>query len=366
LSLDFTENGTVIAAEYFLPGTIRFKGLRDNLCGLFSSDMHSTPLFFCYNMTKKVTKEPSLCHFLKMYRYLSMGRSSKMADQNDRKIKYVMCILVQSLVYGFGNPLTKIAYESITPLWLLSTRFVLAAGLFLIIRPKQITEALKAHKPALWLPSALCGAGAYISCNLALKLTSATNVGFLMSLPVLFAPVLSSLVKGEKYKIKHLPVQLLAVVGLFLLCSNGGFFRFTLGDFLALLCAAFIAGMLVFGETAVAVVDPVALTAFQAGTTAIISTVGAFIFEDFSILASVRSDAWLVILYLAVTCTMLAYLLQNIAVKHLNAPTVSMLQCTQPILTAAASWLLVSETLSVIGFIGAAIIVISLIIDAKK
>ena len=110
------------------------------------------------------------------------------------KALYISFILIQSLVYGIGNPLTKVAYHSITPLWLLAARFSLAFLLFALFFGRRLFSQLRKVSWTLWLPSALCCAGAYISCNLALDLTAATNVGFIMSLPVLFAPLLFSLV----------------------------------------------------------------------------------------------------------------------------------------------------------------------------
>ncbi len=111
----------------------------------------------------------------------------------ERKAVYVLFILIQSLVYGIGNPLTKTAYDSITPFWLLTFRFALAFLLLFLWRGRKIAGQLKDVSWTVWMPSALCCAGAYISCNLALNLTAATNVGFIMSLPVLFAPLLSTL-----------------------------------------------------------------------------------------------------------------------------------------------------------------------------
>ena len=40
---------------------------------------------------------------------------TRSAAHNDQALS-VSFILLQSVIYGFGNPLTKIAYESITPL----------------------------------------------------------------------------------------------------------------------------------------------------------------------------------------------------------------------------------------------------------
>ena len=280
------------------------------------------------------------------------------------RLRYASFILLQSLIYGLGNPLTKVAYQSITPLWLLATRFPLAFLLLLPFCRRDLIAQLRQTGCSVWLPGSLCCAGAYISCNLALNLTSATNVGFLMSLPVLFAPILALLVNRQPYRLWHLPVQLLAVLGLFLLCSNGGAFVFRAGDLLALVCAGCISGMLVFGERAMAELDVTVVTALQIGVTAVISLIGALLFDDFAVLGKATPPAWGIVVYLAVLCSIVAYLLQNAAVAHLSASAVSMLQCTQPLMTAAVSFLLLRETLTIPGWIGAGLIIGCLALDS--
>lgn len=280
------------------------------------------------------------------------------------KYLFYLFILGQSVVYGFGNPLTKVAYESITPLWMLAARFSLAFVLMMVIFGNRVITALKGHKIRLWLPSAVCCGGAYISCNIALNLTSATNVGFIMSLPVIFAPILAKLFLHGRYEFKRLPVQLAAIVGLFLLCCNGGLFSFGLGEALALFEAFCLAGFLVFGEKAMEEMDVMALTSLQVGLTAIVSVAAAVFFDDVSVLGQVTLTGWAIVAYLAITCTIIAYILQNVALRHLSSSTVSMLQCSQPILTAVASYILLGETLSGLGLAGAVIIVLCLVADS--
>lgn len=280
-----------------------------------------------------------------------------------KNLRYACFILMQSLVYGLGNPLTKIAYQSISPFWLLATRFLLASGILILFFGKRVRACLHEVRWTVWLPGSLCCAGAYISCNLALNLTSATNVGFLMSLPVLFTPLLFTMLSRDRYPFRHLPVQLLAVLGLFLLCSNGGVLSFRRGDLLALLCAGFISGMLVFGERAMEQMEVFVVTSLQIMVTTVISLGGALLFDDLSALAAVKPAAWWIVVYLAVMCTIAAYLLQNAAVAHLSASAVSMLQCTQPILTALISFLLLGERLTLIGWVGAVLIIICLCLD---
>ena len=287
------------------------------------------------------------------------------AKTHSGKALYISFILIQSLVYGIGNPLTKVAYHSITPLWLLAARFSLAFLLFALFFGRRLFSQLRKASWILWLPSALCCAGAYISCNLALDLTAATNVGFIMSLPVLFAPLLFALVFRRPYAWRHLPVQLVTIVGLFLLCCNTGSFSFGPGEALALLDALCLAGVLVFGEKAIAQMDVLSVTGVQIGVTMILSLAGALIFDHTSVLAAAKPEAWLVVLYLAGVCTIAAYLLQNKAVEHLSASTVSMLQCTQPILTALVAYFLLGETLNGLGLLGAGLILICLFIDSR-
>ena len=280
------------------------------------------------------------------------------------KALYISFILIQSLVYGIGNPLTKVAYYSITPLWLLAARFSLAFLLFALFFGRRLFSQLRKVSWTLWLPSALCCAGAYISCNLALDLTAATNVGFIMSLPVLFAPLLFSLVFRRPYAWRHLPVQLVTIVGLFLLCCNTGSFSFGPGE-------AWRFWTPVPGRRpgirreAIAQMDVLSVTGVQIGVTMILSLAGALIFDHTSVLAAAKPEAWLVVLYLAGVCTIAAYLLQNKAVEHLSASTVSMLQCTQPILTALVAYFLLGETLNNLGLLGAGLILICLFIDSR-
>lgn len=138
---------------------------------------------------------------------------------NNSHNKYIIFILLQSFLYGLGNPLTKIAFASITPLWCLAFRFGLAFSLFAIFFATRLRKQLQALSASQYLPAGLCMASAYISCNLALEGTTATNVGFIMSLSVIFAPLLSIIVLQRPYKLSHLPIQLLVILGMYLLCK---------------------------------------------------------------------------------------------------------------------------------------------------
>mgnify|MGYP003196030479 CR=1 FL=1 len=93
------------------------------------------------------------------------------------------------------------------------------------------------------------------------------------------------------------------------------------------------------------------------------SGAAALIFDDVAVLPQGTVTGWLVVAYLALLCTCLSYVLQNTALTRLSSYTVSLLQCTQPILTAACSYLLLRERLTAVGLTGAAIIVVCVVLE---
>ena len=274
-------------------------------------------------------------------------------------LPYALLILLQSVLYGFGNPLSKIGFRSITVLWCLGIRFSAAAVLMLLLFGRRTVRTLRAAQVKAWLPCSLAMAVAYASCNMALQFTTATNVGFLMSLPVLFTPALVWLLLKRPYPRRIIPVQLAVIVGLYLLCCGGesGSFTFGIGEVLGLVCALALAAALVFSERSLPGIDPVSMATAQATVTGVLCLTAALLFDDVTVLPQVTTTAWLVVAYLALTCTCLSYVLQNTALTRLSSYTVSLLQCTQPILTAACSYLLLRERLTAVGLTGAAIIV---------
>ncbi|WP_417301900.1 hypothetical protein [Ellagibacter isourolithinifaciens] len=94
----------------------------------------------------------------------------------------MICVVVQTVIFGFGNVITKFAYESVTPLWCMVLRFGLALTVFALAFGPRMVRELRGAKLADWAPAAACLAVGYIACNLALDVTTATNAGFLVAL----------------------------------------------------------------------------------------------------------------------------------------------------------------------------------------
>lgn len=150
----------------------------------------------------------------------------------------MICVVVQTVIFGFGNVITKFAYESVTPLWCMVLRFGLALAAFALVFGSLMVRELRGAKLADWAPAAASLAISYIACNLALDVTTATNVGFLVALPVVFAPFIAQVIRYVRYPRAMIPLQVAVVGGAYLLCCNGGTFSFGAGVILVAVVGA--------------------------------------------------------------------------------------------------------------------------------
>ncbi|MDO4960507.1 MAG: DMT family transporter [Eubacteriales bacterium] len=272
-------------------------------------------------------------------------------------------LLLQDLLYGFGDPISKMLFDIMPVYAVLVIRYCIALLAMLLIWHKRIFRGLKETPVKVWFLPAFCTGAAYIVNNLALSMTAATNVAFIRSMPTLIAPLLALIVYRKKYKLAHLPIQLLVLVGLYMLCCENGIGSIGPGELFALMAAVMLAGSLVFGEQAVTKMDGISLSAAQT-IMSLIMAAGALPLTDPSLhLELMNGSCWLIVLYLAITCTLGGYILQNAALESISSRAAALLQTLTPVITAIFSFILLGERTSVTGIIGAAIILFSVIAD---
>ncbi len=286
-----------------------------------------------------------------------------MASRSRSKWFPCFLILLQSLLYGFGDPISKFAFDVMPVYSLLVLRYSMALVVLLLLFGKRIWKGLKACSVKDWILPTLCMAGAYVVNNIALDLTAATSVAFLRSLATVMTPLLALVVYRRTYRWQHIPIQCLVVVGLYLLCGLGGLSGFGLGEVLSLLSALLLAGSLVFGEHALERVDPITLSTLQVAASVLMAAICAPILNGGLHLELTTPTIWAIITYMAIGCTLAGYLLQNAALTTLSSRTAALLQCACPVLTAVFSRFVLDERLSVAGIIGAVIILICVVAE---
>lgn len=276
-------------------------------------------------------------------------------------MQYEVLLILECLLWGIGNPVMKIGLGVIPPLFCLSVRYIIAFLIFMPFFAKRVFENMTKKHLVPYLIISAFTAASFITSAFALLFTTATNTGFLMSTAVIFTPFFSYFILKAKIDKKHILPIVIVTIGLSLLCSGNGGLAFGLGEVFALLCAITGACMLVFSSKYLQDMDPLTTSVMQTGFTGMFCLIFALLFEDIPNLTTIPPVGWGVIIYLAVGCTCLAYLFQNIALRHVPATFVALAFCSEPIFTAIASYYLLGEVLSVKGFIGAALIMVSIV-----
>ena len=265
-------------------------------------------------------------------------------------------IILQSVIYGFGDPISKIAFE-VTPVYTMMTvRYSIAFIICFLLFRKRLVKTLRTVPVRAWLIPGMCMGFSYLLNNVALAMSDATSVAFLRSLSVVFTPAFAFVLYRTRYKWQQILIQFLILPGMYLLCVRGGLAGFGAGELVALAAAATMAGALVISKNYLEIVDPASMTALQAACSAFLALGGSLFIEGGLQLETTTGEAWVIILYLAVLCTFLGYLLQNLALTRIDGRTVSLLQSLCPVMTAVFAFIILGERLSAAGVAGALII----------
>ena len=285
-------------------------------------------------------------------------------DKADNTAGFVWLIVIQSILYGAMDVVSKQAYRIMDVYCFLFLRYALAAVIMLILWGRSVIPELREAKIKHYIVPGLCMSYAFIFSNLALMFTSATNMSFIRSLSALIAPLLALVFFGQKYGKKGIILQSGMLVGLYLLCAKGGLGGFGLGEVFALIAATLVAGSLVFGKTALDHVSAKTLSFVQTGLSVVFCGMAAVFTGGIrDVTMATASRIVLSLAYAAIGCTIAGYMLQNVALKHISARRVGMVQCLYPISTALIAFLVLGEKLTAMGIVGAVIITICVLLE---
>jgi drug/metabolite transporter (DMT)-like permease len=190
--------------------------------------------------------------------------------------------------------------------------------------------------------------------------TSATNAGLIISLTIVFTPILDALTSGRRLPGRFFLAAGLAVVGVGLLAGNGALNPPSLGDLLMLVAAVVRAVHVTSMSklTAGAPMDSLHLTTVQLATcAALFSVVSLFSGDPIPhYLAQLDTGRGMLLLYLVLGCTVFAFFVQTWAVRRTSASRVSLLLGTEPIWAALIGITVARDSVSLAGYAGIALI----------
>ncbi|MBM7062419.1 EamA family transporter [Pseudomonas sp. UL073] len=265
-----------------------------------------------------------------------------------------LLLLGVALIWGTSYGVAKQALVFYPVLGFLAVRFCLT---FLILLPQLRGAGRRAWAPGLPLGGVLLAI--FLAETYGVQLTTASNAAFLISLCVVLTPFVEWLLLGQRPERRVLPAVALSLLGTWLL-SGGVNLAFNLGDGLMLLAALLRALLVCLTRrlTAASEVPALALTAVQTGVVG-----GGCLLLGFTLLPGglpplPQAPAfWIGSLYLVLFATLLAFYVQNHALRRSSPTRVALLMGSEPLFGALFAVLWLSEQLSAQAWLGGLLIV---------
>lgn len=259
-----------------------------------------------------------------------------------------LAALLTIAIWGTTFISTKVLLTDFQPVEILFFRFVLGFLALLIVCPRLL-KGTTFRQEVTFAAAGLCGVCLYYLLeNIALTYTMASNVGVIISVAPFFTAILSHLfLKGEeKLRANFLIGFLIAMAGIALISFNGSSLHLNLtGDLLALLAALVWACYSILTRKISSYGYHTILTTrrvFFYGLLFMIPTLFLFDFNwDPARLAEPVN--LLNLLFLGLGASALCFVTWNFAVKLLGAVKTSIYIYMVPVITVAASVLLLHE-----------------------
>lgn len=269
-------------------------------------------------------------------------------------------LLLATAFWGVSNCLTSICLNELQPLTLNAFRFITG---FLVLGAIYFRRLRGANKKTLKY-SVLVGLSlvvVYAGATYGIMYTSVSNAGFISAMTVLFTPLFEFVLYRKKPGKKFSFALLLCLIGIAMLTLNETL-KPALGDIICLLVPTFYAVDLMLTEKAVAdpEVDPLALGVCDLAVVGIVMLVLSFLVETPVLPQSPK--VWVSALFLGIFCSGVCLVLQSVYQKDTTATRAGLVFTLEPVFSAIFAFFLLGERLGVKGYLGAALMLVSLVV----
>ena len=283
---------------------------------------------------------------------------------NKKQMQADLMLILVTLCWGVSYYLMDLSLADMDPFTLNAHRFL---GAFFIAAAISWKKVKTVNKTTLKY-SVLVGIAlvfVYIGATFGVKNTSLSNSGFLCAMTVVFTPMISRVVLKEKQDRKVVTAVLMCFVGIALLTLKDDFsvnMGNLKGDLLCLMCAFAYAIDLLLTEKAVSheEVDAYQLGVFQLGVTGVCNLIMAFITEQPHLPSS--PSIWGAVLFLAVFCTGVAFVIQPVAQQYTTAAHTGVIFALEPVFAAVVAVIFAHEILTLKSYFGAFLMVLSIFV----
>lgn len=280
-----------------------------------------------------------------------------------RERNAVLLLLLTSFIWGLSFVAQSVSTESIGAFTFNGIRMVLGA----IVLVPVAFKTLKIHvKDKAYMKRTIKGgllmglflAAASMTQQIGIETTDAGKAAFMTSLYMIIVPFISRIF-GKKIEKKIWVCALIALAGMYMLCLSGGM-SISRGDLYLFACAILFSCHILVIEKVSKDSDGVELSMFQFFFGGLMCLIGMLIFERPD-LSSIK-EASLPLAYAGFLSCGVAYTLQTVAQKYVQASKATLALSLESVWAAIGGALILSERLSLNELIGCALVFLAVLL----
>lgn len=279
-----------------------------------------------------------------------------------RRLHADLVLMFAAAIWGTAFLFQKSAMDHIGPLLFIAARGAVAVVALLPLALHELRQAKARPHPALWRSACLAGAAFFAGAWLqqeGIKTATVTNTSFLTALYVVATPFVAWAATAKAPPIVVWLAAVLSLLGTWLL-GGGSIGAFSRGDTLVALSALLWAVHVVITGRVARYARPVGFTVVQFALVTLFGAVGAAALEEVSTeglrLAAVD------IAFVGLLSTALTFTLLTVALQHTPPSEAAVIMSTEVLFAAGAAYLVLGERLSVIGWAGAGLILVAIML----
>lgn len=284
---------------------------------------------------------------------------------SDHSPFYKILLFSAALIWGSSFFMVKTATDVIPVNWLLAIRFLTAAVILAVVFRRSLLENL--NWPCV-LRGCLIGAllfAGYLLQTIGITYTTPGKNAFITAGYCVLVPFLYWAVARVKPDVYNVTAALLLVAGIgFLSLSDG--FSVNLGDLLTMVCAVFYALQIVAVARFSRQHNVFALTVWQFVAAGALALVAALLFEPFPEVGIWTPSLVAQVAYLAIACSAVALLFQNVGQAHVHPATASVLLSLESVFGVVFSVIFYGEQMTVKLVVGFILIFVAIVVSETK
>ena len=279
-----------------------------------------------------------------------------------QKFKGELLMLITAVMWGSGFVGMAKGLEHWTVFQLMAGRFLLASIILSFIFYKKLKLISKA---VVW-KGAILGAILFVAFALqtmGLEYTTPSKNAFLTAINVIIVPIIAYVIYKRRIDRFEFIAAGVAVVGIGFLSLQDSL-TINIGDILSILCAVGFAFDIFYTNVFVKAEDALALTIVQFYTATVLSVVSVLILGE--VPTTYTAEGLGIIVYLAIFCTAVAYVCQNIGMQYANPTKSAIILSTESLFGTIFSVLILNELLTGRMLVGCVLIFFAILFAEVK